>query len=310
VEARGLAYHHGRAEHRGFGPVDLDAEPGMILGVLGPNGAGKSTLLRVAATVLEPGAGTLRLLGEDAVPPRAALRRRLGWGSDEPVHFDALTGEENAAFFTRAVTGRHDTALVAHWLETFRLTADAHRPVRTYSLGMRRKLQLAEVFAPRPPLVLLDEPTLGLDAPSLEVLQQTLSEHARPGGTAVLATNDVGFAAATCTRVLFLHEGRMALEGEPAALLARLGATTTFQVSIAAAAAPRLNSEFEVVSASAELVRVRSASGTSALPRLCQTLVEQDVRIRAIQVLEPDLRDVFRLATGADWPTGTAEDQP
>jgi ABC-2 type transport system ATP-binding protein len=301
VSARGLVFRYGgRRAVRGVGPLDLTIGSCEVVGVLGPNGAGKSTLLRVLATILQPGAGTLRLLGDNAVPAPPALRRRLGWASDEPVHFDALTGWENARFFARAA-GAVD-ASVSQWLEAFRLADDAHRPVRQYSLGMRRKLLLAEAFAAGPPLLLLDEPTLGLDPPSRAALLDHVRHHAHGGGTVVLATNDVDAAAAACTRVVFLNEGTVVLEGNPAELLARLSGYTTFSLQIHAEHPPTLtDSVFEIVSATEELLEVRSAHGTRTLPSLIELLVQQSVRIREIHVREPDLRDVFSAATGLHW---------
>ncbi len=276
---------------------------GEFLCLVGPNGAGKSTLLRVLATALRPDAGTLRLLGSNAVPAGAALRRRIGFAGETPAHLDALSGARNARLFARATgLAAADAAAAADaLLRRLGLDADAHRPVAEYSFGMRRKLLLAEALAHEPALILLDEPTAGLDPPSLDALRSLLLERADAGATIVLATHDAAEAARLCRRILFLHRGRAILDGEPAALIRDTGAATRLDVRFRADATPAIRIDgAEVLHAGTERVLVRAAAGTALLPALCAALLEHGAEIRSIRVREPDLRDVFRLATGAE----------
>jgi ABC-type multidrug transport system ATPase subunit len=205
--------------------LDLDVAAGEIVGVLGPNGAGKTSLLRLLATSRRPAAGTLALLGRDANPPTAALRRMIGVAGDEAVHVDALTGRENLALFARAAgLSSADASRAADtMLDRFHLTSDSDRPVAEYSLGMRRRLLLAEALAHDPRLLVLDEPTTGLDPEGREALRESLKERAAVGAAVVCASNDVAEVERLADRVIFLRGGRKVLEGGPRDLIAALG---------------------------------------------------------------------------------------
>jgi len=144
VEARAVGLRYGA--RAALQDLDLAVAPGDRVGILGRNGAGKSSLLRLLATGRRPTSGMLTLLGHDARRPTAALRRRIGWAGDEPVHVDALSGRENATLFARAA-GLGDAApRVDELLRRFQLADDADRPVTEYSFGMRRKLLLVEAL--------------------------------------------------------------------------------------------------------------------------------------------------------------------
>jgi ABC-2 type transport system ATP-binding protein len=225
VSARGLRAQYGdRVALDGF---DLDLAPGEIVGLLGPNGAGKTSALRLLATGRRPAAGSITIHGLDPQRGRGArrqIRRRSGIAGDEPIHIDALTGWENAVGLTMAagLTRADAVSRVASLLETFALTAEAHRPVSQYSMGMRRRLLLVEALAHDPALLLLDEPTAGLDPEGRIVLADVLASRARHGAAIVLATHDVQGMERLCHRVMFLLAGRTVLEGRPAELLANL----------------------------------------------------------------------------------------
>ncbi|HEX7050455.1 MAG TPA: ABC transporter ATP-binding protein [Longimicrobiales bacterium] len=285
----------------GIRDVDLVVEPGEVVGVLGPNGAGKSTLVRVLATALRPDAGRLRLLGAPAVPPAPALRRRIGFADAEPVHFDALSGRENALFFARAAgldRGAAEAA-IATLFGRFDLARDGGRTAGAYSSGMRRKLLLIQALAHAPALVVLDEPTVGLDPPSHAALHEVLRDRAGAGAAIVLATHDVAAAARLCDRVVFLHDGRKVLEGAPDALIRRFSAGTRIDVRVQAAHTPDIRlPDAELVEAEPGRLLLRSRAGTAILPELCAALLRAGAGIEAIHVLEPDLADVFRAATG------------
>jgi ABC-type multidrug transport system ATPase subunit len=223
VRGRALELRYGR--RTALFSLDLDVAAGEVVGVLGPNGAGKTSLLRLLATGRRPSAGTLALLGEDASRPTAALRRRIGVAGDEAVHVDALTGRENLALFARAAgLSPADAARAAEsMLDRFHLSADADRPVEEYSLGMRRRLLLAEALAHEPRLMVLDEPTTGLDPEGRDALREVLKERATAGAAVVCASNDVAEVERLADRVIFLRAGRKVLEGGPRDLIAALG---------------------------------------------------------------------------------------
>ncbi|MBI4408811.1 MAG: ABC transporter ATP-binding protein [Gemmatimonadetes bacterium] len=289
----------------GIHGLDLRVGPGEVIGLLGPNGAGKSTLLRVLATALTPTGGTLRLFGEDARRPTPSLRRRIGFAADAPVHRNALSGYRNALFFARAAGLQRSAAAAAvgELCARVRLESVAHKPVGEYSHGMRRKLLLIEALAHAPPLVLLDEPTLGLDPPSWEAVRETLRMRAAAGAAVVLATQDTTEARRLCTRVLFLHHGRCVLDGPPDALIQASGLRTRLEIRTAGRPMPSLDLEgADIVYHATDQLSIRTAHGAAILPKLCWSLIQAGVKIRSIDILDPDLRDVFYHATGVELP--------
>jgi ABC-2 type transport system ATP-binding protein len=312
IDAHGLAFRYpGARSKAAVGPLDLHVAPGELVGILGPNGAGKSTLLRLLAGILAPAEGTLRVLdhviaaGSQPTLPRALLRR-IGYAADDAPHFDRLSARENATFFARAA-GMADgdaNAAVDALFERLALAADADRLAGAYSYGMRRKLLLTGVLAPAPSLVLLDEPTLGLDPPSRQSVLALLRERAAAGDACVIATNDVG-AGPACDRVLFLRAGVPVVEGDPAALIAGLGGETAILVTLDEGAEPvPLDVEgVRLIRAEGDALELASARGSGALPDVCAALVGRGHAIRAIDVRPPDLRDVYTRATGEPWTT-------
>lgn len=208
LEADAVSRRHPNG--RGVFDVSLALRPGQVLGVTGPNGCGKSTLAGVLATLHPPTAGAVRWFGcTDRRSPR--VRGQLGVVPDRPVHFDHLTGGQNAAFFAaqygvpRATAGERLDALFA-WAG---LAAARDLPVGDYSLGMRRRLSLVEALVHDPRLLVLDEPSLGLDDGGHTRLAEELVRRAQTGAAVLLATNDLALARAVCDDVLRLEHGRL-----------------------------------------------------------------------------------------------------
>ena len=298
VRARGLQARY--RDRTALDGLDLDVAPGEIVGVLGPNGAGKSSLLRLLATGRRPSAGTLELLGQPASP---AVRRRLGILGDESIHVEPLTGRENAELFGRAsgLATADARARAADLLARFALEADADRPVREYSLGMKRRLALAQAFQHGPRLLVMDEPTTGLDLLGREALRGLLKERAEQGVAAVLASNDVADAERVRDRVVFLRGGVKVLEGAPAELIARHGGSTTFVLKVRADRAPELRVDgLTIAAATTDRVVAHSGNGSSPLPALCDALLKGGAAIVNVDVKRPDLADVFLKATGEE----------
>jgi heme exporter protein A len=240
IEAQGLG--------RRFGPIpaldgiDLAVPAGQFVLLLGPNGAGKSTLLRLFATLLRPGAGTLRILGEDAGGgDRAGIRRRIGLLSHQTFLYDHLTGEENLLFYGRLYGLADPPAAAREALRTVRLEGRGSDQVRTYSRGMQQRLAIARALLHRPDLLLLDEPFTGLDRDASLGLVGRLHEERSARRTCVLATHDLRSALGVADRVIVLTDGRLAAD-RPAAgidlegLEALLGAATRPGAAAAGAA--------------------------------------------------------------------------
>ena len=202
--------------HEALDGIDLDVAAGEVVGVLGPNGAGKTSFLRLLCGGRRPTSGSI------AIPTR---RADIGIAGDESIHLDALSGLENALIFAElgGLTRASARPRVRALLTRFGLDADAHRPVADYSFGMRRKLLLLEALAHEPRLVVMDEPTTGLDQQGRDALHQLLRERVAAGAAVVLASNDPLEPQRLCDRVLFLHRGRIVLEGSPKGLIERLG---------------------------------------------------------------------------------------
>ncbi len=284
-----------------LGGVDLDAHAGEVVAVLGPNGSGKSSLLRLLATASPLQAGSLELLGEPA-GPRAALRRRIGFAGDAPVHPGALTARECVALLGRAsgLAAADAAARGAAMLERVGLAADAEAPVASVSLGMRRRLMIAETLVHRPGLILLDEPTLGLDPDGLDALARLLAAAVAAGAAAVVASNDVGFAARVATRVTFLRRSLVVGEGTPSALLAQVGAEAVVAVELAAPARRPLRPPpgVRLVEQGEARLTARVPAGAGVLPALLRAVEEAGASVRGVAVREPDLSDVFRALTG------------
>jgi ABC-2 type transport system ATP-binding protein len=293
LTARGLARTYPCGG--GVGGVNLDLSAGEVVGLVGPNGSGKTTLARLLSTLTAPTAGSVAWFGEsDRRSPD--VRRRLGVVTDEPAHFEHLSGRQNVHFFA----GLYGGGDVAAALTRFGLGEAADRPVREYSLGMRRRLALAEALVHRPDLLILDEPTLGLDhAGELDLLDEL---QAVAGGerSAIVATNDVALAERACTRVVFLHAGKPIREGPPAELLAELGATQEIELALAGA-----------VDAQA-LAAVAGVQGVAPVAGGLRVLARRDVNpatvlaaldgtarlVTGMTIRKPDLGDLFLKLTG------------
>ncbi|MEV8020942.1 ATP-binding cassette domain-containing protein [Streptomyces sp. NPDC086554] len=201
--------------------LDLAVPEGTVCGLLGPNGAGKTTAVRVLTTLQSPDAGTALVAGHDVVREAAAVRRMIGvTGQYASVDGD-LTGRENLRLFARLL--RVPRARGDALLERFGLVEAADRPARTYSGGMRRRLDLAASLIVRPRVLFLDEPTTGLDPHSRGGIWDAVRELAAEGTTVLLTTQYLEEADQLADEVVLIDGGRVAQRGTPAALKAQIG---------------------------------------------------------------------------------------
>ena len=224
VEVSGLSHRFG--DHVAVDNLDLTVEPGECFGLLGPNGAGKTTTLRVLNTLYPPQSGSVHVFGLDVKAEAMAVRRMLGYVPQQLSIEGALSGRENVFWFARLfdVPRRERAARVAEVLEIVDLTDAADRLASTYSGGMVRRLELAQALVNRPALLVLDEPTVGLDPVARDSVWARVQEmQERYGMTVLLTTHYMEEADVLCDRVALMHLGQLRAVGTPASLKAELG---------------------------------------------------------------------------------------
>src|SRR4051794_36504705 len=225
VLAEGLGKHFGDVE--ALAGVDLVVPPGTVFGLLGPNGAGKTTAVRILTTILRPDAGHAEVLGLDVVRHPEEVRLSIGLAGQYAAVDENLTGRENLRLVGR-LTHQPRAAILPRadeLLERFDLVDAANRPVKTYSGGMRRRLDLAAALVHRPPVLFLDEPTTGLDPRSRQGLWGVIEELVEEGASVLLTTQYLEEADRLANRIAVVDRGRVIAEGTAAELKARLGDT-------------------------------------------------------------------------------------
>ena len=213
IEAEGLKKRFG--DTQALDGVDLAARQGSVLGVLGPNGAGKTTAVRILATLIAADEGTARVAGHDVAREPARVREQIGLTGQYASVDELLTGEQNLVMIGQLLdlSGKQAKARAKELLAWFDLTEAANRPAKTYSGGMRRRLDLAASLVGRPSVIFLDEPTTGLDPQARLEVWQSIRELAHGGTTVLLTTQHLDEAEQLADRIAILHEGRIIVNG-------------------------------------------------------------------------------------------------
>lgn len=272
--------------------LDLAVPQGTVCGLLGRNGAGKTTAVRVLTTLLAPDAGTARVAGHDVVREAAAVRRSIAvTGQYASVDGD-LTGAENLRLFARLLRAPRSRA--DELLERFGLTEAADRPARTYSGGMRRRLDLAAGLVTRPAVLFLDEPTTGLDPHSRNDIWNAVRELARDGTTVLLTTQYLEEADQLADDIVLIDEGRAAHQGTPEGLKARIGSYAEVVVA-PEGGEPALHAAAVVLDqltgAEPVLDRERRTAGAVVLdPRLTLPRIVRELDAGRVPVVDATLR--------------------
>ena len=208
---------------RALDGVSLRVMPGTVVGVLGPNGAGKTTLIDAICGLVRPSRGAVHVLGEDVSGDTTALRARIGVLPQETALYDEVTALQNLRFAAALYGVPHAEARIAEVLELVGLRERARDVVRGFSGGMQRRLAIARALLHDPPLLILDEPTLGVDVEARHQIWAHIRSLRAGGRTVVLTTNYLDEAEALCDRVAILRAGKLVAEDTPAALGARTG---------------------------------------------------------------------------------------
>jgi ABC-2 type transport system ATP-binding protein len=302
--------------------VDFDVERGTVFGLLGPNGAGKTTAVRVLATVLRPDGGRAEVLGRDVVRDADAVRRRIGLAGQNAAVDPNLTGRENLRMVGMLSQMQRPDVLprAAELLERFDLSGAADRPLRTYSGGMQRRLDVAASLMPRPPVLFLDEPTTGLDLPSREELWGMIRELVGDGTTVLLTTQYLEEADRLAQRIAVVDGGKVIANDTPERLKAQMGAVVVEMTLPGDGRADRAMGLLAELSGGrvereGDTIRVTSDRGARVLWDILRALDGADLEPDSLTVREPSIDDVFLALTGhhaapdgAGWPGPAASD--
>lgn len=315
IVAEALVKGFGKAV-RALDGVSFTVPEGTVLGLLGPNGAGKTTAVNVLTTLLLPDSGRARVAGVDVVKRPAAARRRFGLAGQYPAVDEMLTGIENLTLVGRLnhLSPHIARARAAELLDQFALTDAARRIAKTYSGGMRRRLDLAAALVCRPPVLFLDEPTTGLDPRSRIDLWNVIDDLKRGGTTLLLTTQYLEEADRLADSVAVVDHGRVIAEGTPAQLKADLGGAVVEIEPEDPALTGRLRDTLAGLGAGEvgihdDVVTV-PAAGTSTLVEVVRALDAAGIQARSLQLREPSLDDVFLALTGHAAETAEAAGAP
>jgi ABC-2 type transport system ATP-binding protein len=312
IEARGLVKRYGNFV--ALDGLDLTVPQGTILGLLGPNGAGKTTAVSILTTLVEPDEGTATVAGADVVHSPGELRRRIGLSGQYAAVDEHLTGFENLDMIGRlSKLGRkRSMARATELLERFSLAEAADKPAKTYSGGMRRRLDLAGALVAEAPVLFLDEPTTGLDPHSRTQLWDVIRDVVKGGGTLLLTTQYMEEADRLADDVVVIDRGREIAHGSPDELKMLVGGEridVSLQSEADVEAAQLVLNRFAV-----DHIHVEGRSLTAPVSGGAQTLTEAlreldsaGVKLADVGLRKPTLDDVFLSLTG-HAATETTED--
>jgi ABC-2 type transport system ATP-binding protein len=297
--------------------IDLHVAEGEIYGFLGPNGAGKSTTVHMLTTLLPPTAGRATVAGFDVVKQGPAVRRAIGAALQEAALDPMLTGREHMRLQTalHAVPRDERKARAEALLERVGLTAAADRKVKTYSGGMKRRLDLALALVHHPRLLFLDEPTTGLDPQSRSALWQEVARLAKEDAVTVfLTTQYLEEADVLCDRVGIIDQGKIVVEGTPSELKATIGRPTVDVVPADHEQRDRvadvLRQFGDLTQASPHGVAVRLAGDEFGLADVIRALDAEELHVEHLELHSPSLDDVFLAKTGRTLEGAEEEQQP
>src|SRR6201994_2005857 len=289
--------------------VALDVEEGTVFGLLGPNGAGKTTLVRVLATLLAPDAGRAEVFGRDVVSDAAGVRELLGLTGQFAAGDEMLTGRENLQMFGRlfALSAADARRRADELLERFDLADAADRPARTYSGGMRRRLDLASSLLTRPRVLFLDEPTTGLDPRSRNEIWAVVRELVRQGTTLLLTTQYLEEADQLAEQIAVIDHGRVIAQGTGSELKDRVGGQILEVELVRAAERDKARvalagigcGEPEPGERLAQLTLPAPRDGLEMIEDAASALRRAGIAVSDLGLRRPTLDDVFLQLTGA-----------
>ena len=287
--------------------VSIAAETGKVLGLLGPNGAGKTTLVRILTTLLKPDSGVVSVGGLDVLRQKQRVREIIGLAGQYAAVDEILTGRENLVMVGRLyhMSRRAARQRAAELLAQFALTEAADRSVKTYSGGMRRRLDLAASMVARPNILFLDEPTTGLDARARIAMWDTIRELVSDGTTLLLTTQYLEEADELADQIVVIDHGRVIAEGTADQLKANMAAdfiditvSNPQQTAQASQLLQPLSDESPHTDEQRGHVSIAVESGAQSIAEVVRLLDAQSVSIAELNLRRPSLNDVFLSITG------------
>ena len=304
VIAQHLTKTYRNGEVRALDDLSLDVEEGTVLGVLGPNGAGKTTTVRILATLLKPDSGSATVAGIDVVKHPDKVRELIGLSGQYAAVDETLTGWDNLVMFGRLYhLGKSASIKRAdELLERFSLTDSARRPIKTYSGGMRRRLDLAASLIVQPKVLFLDEPTTGLDPRGRQEMWQVIQELVKGGVTLLLTTQYLEEADQLADEIAVIDHGKVIARGTSDALKKQVGGER-LEITVESADIAKTQEIVSRISISAIHTDIRTISapvttGSIALMDALRSLDEAKIHPLDISLKRPSLDDVFLSLTG------------
>lgn len=278
--------------------LNLHIEAGEVFGLLGPNGSGKTTTILMLLGLTEPSGGWARVLGFDPVREPLSLKRRVGYLPDSVGFYGELTAWENLAYTARlnGIPPREAEGRIGAVLERMGLSEAAHRPVATFSRGMRQRLGLAEVLLKEPQVVILDEPTLGLDPEAAQAFLGMIRQLKEEGITVLLSSHLLQQVQAVCDRVGLFHRGKLVLEGKVNELAQRvLGGAYRIRLEAGAVEgiAERLRVLPGVNRVEPDGAGMRLEAAQDIRPLVARTVLEAGGELRSLSLEIPSLDEVY-----------------
>jgi len=316
LEASGLMKRYGKTQ--ALAGFDLAVSPGRVVALLGPNGAGKTTFVRAVATLLRPDAGRLHVHGIDALRKPAKVRQVIGLAGQFAAVEEAMTGRENLEMVGRlfGLSKKAAKAATVQVLQQMQLTGDADRLVRTYSGGMRRRIDLAISLVGTPRLLLLDEPTTGLDPVSRLQLWEAIRGLVATGTDILLTTQYLDEADRLASDIVIIDHGKVIAAGTPAELKTRAGDD---MIEVHVRDAEHLQAVSGVLAKIGHDPRVDTAAhrayvavddGSSRLMEALRALDQRGITVEDVSLRRPTLDEVFLSITGKPAQTTDTPKQP